>query len=181
MLYSKLTCGFYDSAIHGDNIPTDAVEITAEHHAALLVAQSSGKRIDSDENGYPIAIDQLLPLRTHTSLLSDVAAKRWQVETDGIIVADVPIKTDRGSQAQLNSAFTSLKSGLIADTPWKAADGSFTLVTLAELEPVAKAVAEHISSCFAAERAHTEAINLLQTQVELDAYDIDTGWPSAHY
>ncbi|MDH0435560.1 DUF4376 domain-containing protein [Aeromonas caviae] len=181
MYYSKSTGGFYSLDIHGNNIPPEAVEITTEDHSALMLAQSEGKQIVADDNGNPIAINPPMPIRTNVVLLADVAAKRWHVETDGIIVADVPIKTDRGSQAQLNSAYTSLKSGLIADTPWKAADGSFTLVTLAELEPVAKAVAEHISSCFAAERAHTEAINLLQTQVELDAYDIDTGWPSANY
>lgn len=177
MFYSKETGGFYDAAIHGDNIPADAVEISAEKHANLLNAQSSGQLITSDENGYPIAIDPLQPVRTTASLLADVAAKRWQVETGGILVAVHPIATNRESQAQLNSAYTSLKNGLIADTPWKAADGDFTLVTLAELEPVAQAVASHVRACFAAEQAHNEAISALQTQAELDAYDVNAGWP----
>lgn len=55
--YSKSTGGFYDAAIHGDKIPADAVEITAEQHAALLEGQSQGKIISADENGYPILID----------------------------------------------------------------------------------------------------------------------------
>ncbi len=57
MLYSKSTGGFYDRAIHGDNIPEDAVDITSEQHAALLEGQSQGKIISADENGYPILID----------------------------------------------------------------------------------------------------------------------------
>ena len=57
MLYSVQTGGFYSREIHGDNIPSDAVEITAEQHAALLQGQSEGKVITADENGYPIAID----------------------------------------------------------------------------------------------------------------------------
>lgn len=57
MEYSKTTNGFYDPAIHGGDIPSDAVEITAEQHAALLAEQSAGKRIVSDANGYPIAVD----------------------------------------------------------------------------------------------------------------------------
>lgn len=57
MFYSKQACGFYDTAIHGDNIPSDAVEITAEEHQALIDGQSQGKVIVADENGRPILQD----------------------------------------------------------------------------------------------------------------------------
>ena len=57
MFYSKTTGGFYSRAIHGDNIPSDAVEITTEEHQALLEGQSQGKRIVADENGYPVLHD----------------------------------------------------------------------------------------------------------------------------
>ena len=178
MFYSKSTGGFYDASIHGDNIPDDAVEITAEKHAALFAAQSSGQQITADEDGYPVAIDLPQPIRTQTSLLAEVAAKRWQVETGGISIGSTPIATDRESQAQVSSAYASLKGGLITDTPWKAMDGSFTLFTLAEIEPVAQAVAAHVRACFAAERAHSEAISAMMTQAGLDAYDIAIGWPT---
>lgn len=177
MFYSKSTGGFYDSSIHGDSIPSDTVEITEKYYKTLLAAQSSGKRISVNENGHPIAIAPPANVRSYSSLQAEIAAKRWEVETGGITVAGVPIKTDRESQSQLISASTSLKSGLIADTPWKAADGSFTLVTQDDLEPVVKAVAVHVRSCFDAERSHIDAINVLQTQADLDAYDIHTGWP----
>jgi len=61
MLYSVSTGGFYDRAIHGDNIPEDAVEITSESHTALLQAQSEGKRIEPDGNGFPVAVDPPAP------------------------------------------------------------------------------------------------------------------------
>lgn len=57
MFYSKSTGGFYITEIHGSNIPSDAVEITAEQHAALLSGQSEGKTISADENRYPILVD----------------------------------------------------------------------------------------------------------------------------
>jgi hypothetical protein len=57
MLYAKSTGGFYDRAIHGDNIPADAVEITEAEHAALIEGQSMGKVIVADENGRPILQD----------------------------------------------------------------------------------------------------------------------------
>lgn len=57
MFYAKSTNGFYDEAIHGDNIPTDAVEITTEEHATLLEGQSQGKLIQADANGRPVLVD----------------------------------------------------------------------------------------------------------------------------
>jgi len=42
MFASKSTRGFYDAAIHGDNMPADVVEITTEQHAALIEGQSQG-------------------------------------------------------------------------------------------------------------------------------------------
>lgn len=42
-------------------VPADAVEITAEEHAALLAAQSAGKRIEADAAGRPIAVDPPAP------------------------------------------------------------------------------------------------------------------------
>lgn len=53
MFASKSTRGFYDAAIHGDKMPADVVEITAEEHAALMDGQSNGKLIDFREDGHP--------------------------------------------------------------------------------------------------------------------------------
>ena len=57
MFYSAKTGGFYDTAIHGDNIPSDAVEITKEQHAALLEGQSQGKGIVAGKGGKPVLKD----------------------------------------------------------------------------------------------------------------------------
>lgn len=57
MYYSKTTGGFYDPAIHGENIPPDVQRITREEHAALMQGQSEGKRIVADANGYPVLQD----------------------------------------------------------------------------------------------------------------------------
>ncbi|MDH5298114.1 MAG: hypothetical protein OEV91_03770 [Desulfobulbaceae bacterium] len=57
MHYAKSTAGFYNPAIHGANIPDDAVEITIEEYTALLHGQSTGKIITPDDDGYPRLID----------------------------------------------------------------------------------------------------------------------------
>jgi hypothetical protein len=73
MLYSKSTGGFYTSEIHGDNMPADVVEITTEHHAALLDGQSNGKLIAFNEAGYPFLTDPPPPA---PDTLEQVLAKR---------------------------------------------------------------------------------------------------------
>ncbi|MFZ2972305.1 MAG: hypothetical protein WA049_06670 [Ferribacterium limneticum] len=57
MFYSKSTGGFYDRAIHGDNIPADAAEISTEMHTELIEGQSKGKRIVADASGFPVLQD----------------------------------------------------------------------------------------------------------------------------
>lgn len=66
-------------------IPDDAVEITSEHHAALLAGQSEGKVIAWGDDGYPVLVDPL-PL---TSEAAAVIERVWRdiklAETDGVV------------------------------------------------------------------------------------------------
>lgn len=59
MYYAKSTSGFYSIEIHGNKIPSDAVEISDEQHAALLQGQTDGKEIVGDDNGFPMLIDRV--------------------------------------------------------------------------------------------------------------------------
>lgn len=111
-----------------------------------------------------------------------LAAYRYERETSGIVVNGAEIRTDRESQGQLGTAYISLKNGLIADTPWKAAGGVWVPVTLTELEPIAQLVAQHVRACFANEKAHADAMDAIVadpagTVEDLIAYDYTTGWP----
>jgi hypothetical protein len=58
MFYSKTTNGFYTTEIHGTNMPSDVVSITAEQWQALLQGQAEGQIITADANGNPINADQ---------------------------------------------------------------------------------------------------------------------------
>ena len=82
MFYSATTGGFYDTAIHGNNIPDDAVEITTTEHSALLEGQSQGKLIQADENGYPILADQLLPTPEQILVQQLAEAQAYLASTD---------------------------------------------------------------------------------------------------
>lgn len=53
ILYSKTTNGFYDTSINASDIADDALEISPERHAALLVAQAEGMIIMAGNDGLP--------------------------------------------------------------------------------------------------------------------------------
>lgn len=55
--YSASTKGFYDLLAADYLLPEDAVEITRDAHAALIVAQQEGRVIVADALGAPIAVD----------------------------------------------------------------------------------------------------------------------------
>lgn len=110
--------------------------------------------------------------------LQFLAETRYHRETAGIAVGGVLVMTDRQSQAALTGAYTSLKNGLLTSIDWKAAVGVWVSLSLAQVEPMAQAVAAHVQACFTAERAHAEAIAVLATVEAVDAYDISTGWPA---
>lgn len=57
IVFSAQTSGFYDPAIHGANIPADAVEITRDEHVALMAGQSAGQVIAADADGRPVLQD----------------------------------------------------------------------------------------------------------------------------
>ena len=56
--YAGSTGGFYDSAIHGSGIPSDAVKISQDRYQELLNLQNSGQTIAAGEDGGPIAINE---------------------------------------------------------------------------------------------------------------------------
>lgn len=87
--YAKSTGGFYDDAIHGGNIPDDAVEITAEDHAALLADQAVGKRIIAGADGRPIAVDQLPPSA------DELAAAKRRDRNAALIATDCIVQRHR--------------------------------------------------------------------------------------
>lgn len=59
MKYSAQTGGFYAEEIHGEQIPTDAVDVSSDEYAALMDGQRLGKRIAANSDGRPELLDQV--------------------------------------------------------------------------------------------------------------------------
>ena len=94
MFYAKSTGGFYDTAIHGDNIPADAVEITTDEHQALLEGQSNGKIIAADKNGKPVLQDPPPPTAEELQSQKNAEARAYLASTDWYVVRKAETGTE---------------------------------------------------------------------------------------
>lgn len=90
--------------------------------------------------------------------LNEIANARFLYETRGILINGIRIKTDRESQSTISGAYSSLKDGLIPHIDWKAEGGDWVRLTLAELTPIAQAVANHVQSSFTLEKQLAERV-----------------------
>lgn len=88
MFASKTTRGFYDAAIHGDNMPADVTpESEWEYtHAELLEGQSNGKVIDFDKDGYPFLADPAPPTEEQLQQQANSEARAYLAETDWYVI-----------------------------------------------------------------------------------------------
>ena len=175
MFYAKSTGGFYDRAIHGDAIPADAVEISEAVHAALLEAQSSGKVIQADQSGHPLAVDPPKP----------TAAQFWEhikVERDrrtdhgGYKVGAKWFHSDQKSRSQQLSLVL-LGASIPAQPQWKTMDGSFVTMTQQLAGQVLAAAAASDQAIFSAAETHKAT---MEADADPAAYDFSGGWPKGY-
>lgn len=115
-----------------------------------------------------------------SEMLQRLADYRFVCETQGLdLESGLRILTDRESQSQLCNAYTTVKTGLIPDTDWKCRNG-WQVVTLAEIEPIAKAMAAHVRACFRAEREVATEIGGAADIDQIVALSISTRFASAY-
>lgn len=118
MFYSARTGGFYLPEIHGNNMPSDAVEITAEQHQALLQGQAQGKIIAANDNGEPVLKDPPAPsqaqiiaaLTAAVQLHLDTAAKQAGYDNlqSAVTYAEEPAVSKFQAEGQAFRAWRSL-------------------------------------------------------------------------
>lgn len=83
MFYSKETNGFYDTAIHGNNMPADVVHVEDSVYAEMMSGQQEGKNITGDANGNPVLTTESLvagnpfPISPKEAALNYLNATDW--------------------------------------------------------------------------------------------------------
>lgn len=81
MLFSPSTMGFYHPDIHGDAVPADCVEISAELHAELIGGQSEGNVIGVRPDGMPCLVPPLPPTAEQ---VRDMVARAVDAQLDAL-------------------------------------------------------------------------------------------------
>jgi hypothetical protein len=99
---------------------------------------------------------------------AEIAQKRWEAETGGIILNETEIATDRESQALLTGAVLKAKEDPAYAVRWKARNGWFQLDS-ATLIAIADAVRAHVQACFDKEEVLQSQIDVAETAAELEA------------
>lgn len=122
----------------------------------------------------------LVPVKSLDELKADLAAaataERWERETGSIVIGGMQVGTNLDDQNRLSGVLSAIQLGGLESVDFKAQSG-WVQLTAPELQGIALAISTHVQACFTAERAHHEAIEQLQTQADVDAYDVMAGWP----
>jgi hypothetical protein len=111
------------------------------------------------------------------NLVAYAAAKRYAVETGGIVVAGVKVATDRDSQAMIGNAFAYIQASNATSVRFKAASGWVTL-SADQVKALALAIGAHVQAAFATEDDLDAAINASPPTVTSTAQIDAAAWPS---
>ncbi|CAN7432538.1 DUF4376 domain-containing protein [Rhizobium rhizogenes] len=115
------------------------------------------------------------PESVPVDLYAYAAAKRYAVETGGIVFNGMSVMTDRQSQSLITGAYNYVDANPDVTVQFKTTSG-FVGLTVAQVKAVANAVAEHVQASFATEGAIAQQIiaGTITTTEEIDAF----AWPS---
>lgn len=115
------------------------------------------------------------------SLLDAATAKRWAVMTGGLTLpTGVQVGTSIDDQNRITSVVANAALAGLTDSDevdFKSA-GGWVRLTIAEVKVIAGFIGQFVQSCYSAERAHHEAIALLEDETAIEAYDVGEGWPA---
>lgn len=95
--YSASTGGFYHTDLHGEAIPADAVAVSEQAHASLMIAQGRGAEIVAGPDGAPFA---RMPWQDRETLVG-LAMRRIKSEARRRILAVATLERQANDSAAL--------------------------------------------------------------------------------
>jgi hypothetical protein len=126
IFYSPGAGSFFVPAIHGNDIPSDVVEITAKEHAALFAAQAAGQVIRAGDGGRPEAVTPPAPASGPPPVPASITARQARLallQADLLDQVDAAVAAaDRAARLEWEYATTidrgsALVEGLAASVP----------------------------------------------------------------
>lgn len=105
------------------------------------------------------------------ALRDQIAARRYEAMCAGISIAGMSVATDDVSQTRFAGAAVSAMLDPDYVVRWKTGDGSFRLLSGAEIIGIASAVRSHVQDCYDREA------DLLAALDAGEPIDPNAGWP----
>ena len=174
MKYSKTTKGFYDTSVHGENIPKDAVDISEQYHLNLFQGQAAGKLIVSDSSGYPILQDA--PLASSEQVWAQIKTERDKRKEGGVSVGGKWFHSDDASRIQQLSLVL-LSSNIPKGLQWKTMDGSFIEMDAKLAKKIFDAQVLNDQTIFSVAQQHKMS---MEASTIPSSYDYSKGWPKIY-
>lgn len=169
--FARIEAGIVAEIFRGDELP--------DFHTSLTWVEVVGDVAE----GWPFDGANVVPppvpsfQSQRAAKIAALEARRWIVETSGIVVDGAEIRTDRESQSKISGALQLVERNPTAVIDWKGANG-WVQIQKPEVEMIADLVAAHVQACFTRERQLHDLIMAAEDIAALDAIDIDAGWPS---
>ena len=136
----------------------------------------SQKAVDDALQAYDHGAHQLTIARA--ARLAELSARRWEVETAGVTVLNRRFATSREARASMAGAVAALPAGgKRTKIDFKTLDGWCEL-TAAQMAQAWQAVNDHVQAAFTNERAIAGKIAAAKTAADVEAVDLEAGWPS---
>lgn len=168
-----LPTGFYNTEIH-NIIPELAIEISKEDWETFVTYPNKYRLNNNKIEEIPIPEPTISELKNFK--LKEISNLRYKIETGGILVNGISIKTDRESQFQITSIYLAMKNGLITSTiDFKNSTGWANL-NFEDLETIANQVCAHVQKCFSNEKVLSEKVLSLKSKSAVENFDINVGW-----
>lgn len=160
--------GRFDSAVHGENIPGDAIQVGADLFVRTINETDGVWRLVDGEvvkEPFPEAVPNYAQL---------VAVERYRREATGVNVDGLQIETTRDSQALIAS--TGLSA--VLDPEYRCnfkTVGGFVEIGSVQIIMIAKAVRAHVQACFDRELTLLRAIEAGEYHEDM----LSQGWPDS--
>lgn len=115
-------------------------------------------------------------------MIEQVNSKRDELEESGFIYMGKLIDSDSRSVQRISTAVQAAQIAITINTPfqldWMCADNTILILTAEQLLGMPVALATHANAIHIYGRSVKDIINNATTSTELDAIDINSGWPS---
>lgn len=134
---------------------------------------------DGPYAGCPVVSDADLPLASGKLALSAVVKrKRDAVRDGGCTTAFGLIDTDINSRLNINGAVSMAAIvGEAFSIEWRMSDNSLVALDAADMTAVGVAVGQFVAACQARKNVLDAEIEAAETLAELEAINVDAGWP----